>query len=124
WQGRCSRLARDADQVPAHAAAVVGYFHGGEDVRAERLIGLFDDDRHVEERHEALANKNLLFLAADEYRDLSAALGRLVGGLGRRRHRLRRIVGGRRLDRLGLWRPVGWVVFREGHLEPPAFADG
>jgi len=25
-----------------------GHFHGGEDVRAERLIGLIDHNRHVE----------------------------------------------------------------------------
>src|SRR5262249_54111889 len=84
--GRCRRLGRDADQVPAHAPAVVGYFHGGEDVRAQRLIGLFDDDRHVEERHKALSNENLLLLAAHEYRDLSARLvgwsAALVGAAG------------------------------------------
>src|SRR5262249_7530998 len=91
---RC--LDRDGDDVPAHPSAVLGHLHGGEDVRAERLIGVIDHDRHVEQRHEALANENPLFLAADEHRDLAAALDRLLECL--RRRWLRRIRDRRRFD--------------------------
>src|SRR6516164_6533953 len=46
----------------------------------------------------AVSNENLLFLAADEHRDLTGALGRLLGRLDRARSRFRRIDGGRGLD--------------------------
>jgi hypothetical protein len=48
-------------------------------VGAERLICFLDHDRNIEQWHEALPDENLLLLAADEYRHLSAPFGRLAG---------------------------------------------
>src|SRR4029077_9187443 len=89
---------------PAHATAVLGHFHGGEHVRAQRLIWLLDHEGHVEQRHETLPNIDPLFLAAHEHRNLLAARDQLLGSLDPRR--LRRIDGRRRLGALTNTRPA------------------
>ena len=51
---------------------------GREHVRAKRMVGLLERDRHVEHRLESLAHEQLAFLAADEHGN-RARLERLDG---------------------------------------------
>ena len=64
---------RHRHHVPAHARSAVHDLQRGEGVGAERLARVGDFDRHVEQRHEGVADEDPLLLAADEDGDLAVA---------------------------------------------------
>src|SRR4029077_614842 len=97
-------VGRDGHEVPTHGRAVVGRSHGCKDMQTEWLIGVVNRDGHIEHGRHPLTHKDLLLLAAHEYRHLPVALDQLVSGFAAcRRNRLGGIEG--RLWLLGVFPP-------------------
>src|SRR5215467_780229 len=69
------------DHAPSHAV-VADALHGGEDMRADRTIGVLDRDWALEDRLKGLPDINALCLAANEHRHWLEIARRLTCRLG------------------------------------------
>jgi hypothetical protein len=77
--------ARHGDYGPSHVAGAIAAFHRGENVRANRTIGVLNHDRGLEEGLKGLPHIQALGLAANEHRYRLESARHLVRFLGRSR---------------------------------------
>src|SRR6202011_3239648 len=70
---------------PANSRSLVLEFHCGKHVRSQRLLRIFDLDRDIKQRREALKHEPLAQITTEEAGDLDDLFGRACSG-NRARH--------------------------------------
>ena len=85
---RLWRRAGKSDDGPVERRMIRQIIHGGKDVRSQRLAGVLNLDRSIEQRCQVLPHVDLAFLAADEDRDRSAAAVGNPRRLGKRQRHI------------------------------------